>query len=357
MTDPPGLTLEELGWNPAFAAAYSAVEEQGLVAARVTLAHAREVRVHDGAGEWRAAISGKVRHTHVAPTVGDWVAARPPAGGPVGSIEVILPRKSVFSRRAAGTQGVEQVLAANVDVAFVVMGLDGDYNLRRLERFLALTYASGSAAVIILSKADLCTDLPQRLAEVAGVAPGVPVLAARLLEGPPEELAEHVRHGRTVVLLGSSGVGKSTLINRLLSGDVQKTRAVRASDHRGRHTTSNRQLFAVPGGGLVIDSPGLREIQLWNADEGIGEAFDDIDALAPSCHFRDCRHEAEPGCVVRAAVEAGTLLPERLASYHKLSRESLVQAMAQDAVLRRRQKQADRSGAKLLRKRIAEKKQ
>jgi ribosome biogenesis GTPase len=348
--------LAALGYDAGFATDFAAVAADGLVPARVILAHAREARVHDGTREWRAAVSGKVRRAAVAPTVGDWVAARPPAGGALGLIEAVLPRRTVFARRAAGTRAVEQLLAANVDVAFLVMGLDADYNLRRLERYLTLCHQSGAQPVVVLSKADLAADVAARVAEVQSVAGEAPVIPARLLEEIPAALRAHVQPGRTVVLLGSSGAGKSTLINRLCAGDVQKTRAVRASDQRGQHTTTNRQLFAVPGGGLVIDSPGLRELQLWDADEGLEATFEDIERLAAECRFRDCRHRDEPGCAVRAAADEGAIAPARLASFHKLAREAERQAIDEDAVRKRKQKAISRARTQLLRTRLQEKK-
>jgi ribosome biogenesis GTPase len=351
--------LEELGWDPPFAEAFDVLrrDDATLVPARVVIAHAREGRVDDGAAEWRATFAGKTRRAPRAdqPAVGDWVAARPPAGGDLGSIEAVLPRRTRFARRAAGAVAEEQVLAANVDAAIVVMGLDGDYNLRRLERYLALSYTCGATPVVVLSKADLVEDAPARVAEVEAIAPGVLVVAARLLDEVPAAVRAVLAPGRTAVLLGSSGVGKSTLINRLLLGEVQRTRAVRTHDQRGKHTTTHRQLFRVPGGGLIIDSPGLREVQLWQADEGVGAAFDDVEELAAGCRFRDCRHDDEPGCAVRSAVEAGALPPERLASWRKLRGELAAAAAQADPLARRQRRSADRVGSKLLRQRLKEK--
>jgi ribosome biogenesis GTPase len=225
-------------------------------------------------------------------------------------------------RRAAGDETVQQVLAANVDTVFLVMGLDRDYNPRRVERALVLAWESGAEPVIVLNKTDLSDEVEARRAEVEAAAPGVPVVAlsAKRSEGLAD-LGPWLRRGRTVALLGSSGVGKSTIVNRLLGEERQRTREVRESDQRGRHTTTHRELLALPGGGLLIDTPGLREIQLWATEGGLAAAFGDVETLAAGCRFRDCAHEAEPGCAVRAAVEEGTLPPERLASFHKLRAE------------------------------------
>jgi ribosome biogenesis GTPase len=295
-----------------------------MIPARVVISFARQARLHDGTGELDASFAGSLRRRG-RPVVGDWVALHPG-----GAIEEVLPRRGVFTRRAPGDADAKQVLAANVDEAFLVMGLDRDFNLRRLERYLALTHQSGAQAVVVLSKADLCADPEARVREVEAVAGSAPVVAARLLEAAPAMLQERLASDRTAVLLGSSGAGKSTLLNRLLGQDAQRTAAVRASDHRGRHTTTHRQLFFAPGGGLVIDSPGLREIQLWEADDGLAAAFDEIEALAKGCRFRDCMHRDEPGCAVRDVVPPG-----RLAGFHKL-RDEADQAAARHQVRSRK---------------------
>jgi ribosome biogenesis GTPase / thiamine phosphate phosphatase len=354
-----GITLDDLGWDEEFARALVALG-RGLVPARVVMTRGPISRLHTGAAEHDAIVPGKVRRAAAGavelPVVGDWVAARLPGrAGELTSIEAVLPRRSVFARRAAGDTTAAQALAANIDTVFVVMGLDADHNLRRLERYLALAFASGASPVVVLSKADLCADLPARLAETAPVAAGVPVIPAALLEGVPPALRALVAPGRTVALLGSSGAGKSTLLNRLLLSDVQKTGEVRPSDLRGKHTTSHRQLFFVPGGGMVIDSPGLREIQLWDAGEGLGTAFEDVEALAAECRFRDCAHGDEPGCAVVAAVGAGRLPADRLASWRKLSGELAATAQKEDVLSRRRSKQGGRMMSRLLRARLREK--
>ena len=250
------------------------------------------------------------------------MAIRPRAGEGRATIHAILPRRGRFSRKAAGDETREQVLAANVDTVFLVTGLDGDYNPRRIERYLVTAWDSGADPVVLLSKADLCEDVPARVAEIESVAPGVPVHAVSSLRREGLEAVRGYMHtGRTVALLGSSGAGKSTLINALLGEERLRTREVRESDSRGRHTTTRRELILLPGGGLVIDTPGMRELSLWQADEGLPATFDDVAALAAGCAFKDCRHESEPRCAVRAAVAAGGLAAERLESWRKLEGE------------------------------------
>ena len=336
-------TLEDLGWNETFAAAFEPHAGQGLVPARVF----RDLGVYTvstGDRELPAAASGRLwRGDESAgrPAVGDWVAVRlPTLPEEPGLIRAILPRKSKFSRKAAGSRTEEQVVAANVDTVFLVTGLDGDYSLRRIERYLAVAWESGSDPVVVLNKADLAPNLDAVLREVEAVALGVPIhaVSARAGEGI-DALAAYLKPGKTVSLLGSSGVGKSTIINRLLGSDIQRVREVRESDQTGKHTTTHRELFLVPTGGLVLDTPGMRELQLWDADEGIEAAFADIQELAEECRFGDCTHNGEPGCAVEEAVEAGTLDPARLESWRKLQREQHQVHLRQDALARLREKQ------------------
>jgi len=338
------MTLEDLGWNEFFAAAFLPHARQELVAARVIREGRGVYGVATGDRELAAAASGRLWHGDEGggpPAVGDWVAVRlPTLPEEPGLIRAILPRKSKFSRKAAGARTDEQVVAANVDTVFLMTGLDHDYSPRRIERYLAAAWESGADPVLLLNKADLDEELEEHVLEIEGIALGLPVhaVSARTGEGV-EALLPYLGKGRTVSVLGSSGVGKSTLINRLLGSDVQRIGPVRASDDTGRHTTTHRELFMLPGGGLILDTPGMRELQLWEADEGLGAAFADVEELAAECRFSNCRHSGEPGCSVEAAVAGGELAPERLESWRKLQRELAQVRLRQDELARLREKQ------------------
>jgi ribosome biogenesis GTPase len=249
-------------------------------------------------------------------------------------IQRLLERRTNLSRKEAGERTGEQILAANVDTVFLVSALNEEFNPRKIERYLAAVWQSGAGSVVILNKADLSDDIDAFLRRTEAVAPGVPVLLTSTITGAGVDgLRAHINAGETAVFVGSSGVGKSSLINALLDEGAQSVRAIR-DDGKGRHTTTSRRLILLPGGGVVIDTPGLRELALWNADAGLGGAFADIESLASECAFRDCRHEGEPGCAVRDAMESGTLAHERLASYRKLHRELEYVAGKQDESLR-----------------------
>ena len=334
------IDLIEYGWNAALAAALGECADERLVPGRI-IKQARDRSILVTAeGEAAGEVSGRFRHRALGPAdfpaVGDWAAVRP-AGDDLVVIEAILPRRSAFTRRAAGEAVEAQVVAANVDTVFLVSGLDGDFNVRRIERYLTTAWSSGAEPVIVLNKADLRPDLPDVIAETCGVAPGVPIVTVRALaEGGLEGLAPYLREGKTVALLGSSGVGKSTMINRLLGEERFVTASMSdASAGRGRHTTTARELVRLPGGALLIDTPGMRELGLWADDEGLDKTFDEIDGLAARCRFPDCRHEHEPGCAVRAAVEAGTIDEGRWESYLKLRRELRFLELKKDEKTRR----------------------
>jgi ribosome biogenesis GTPase len=330
------MTLSELGWNGEFAAAYEPWRSKAHVhPGRVAIEFNQIFRIYIEDGELDAVTAGRLKHRARGraelPAVGDWVALRKRPEEDLGVIMAVLPRRSAFTRRAAGEVTGEQVVAANVDVVFVVMGLDRDYNVRRLERYLVMARESGASPVILLTKPDLCSDLAAHLREVTSLAGDIVVHVVNPKRGEGlEQLQGDLGAGTTATLLGSSGVGKSTLINRLVGADVLRTREVRASDSRGRHTTTHRELVVLPGGGLVIDTPGMRELQLWDAGDSVRETFDEIEALAPGCHFTDCRHRDEPRCAVKAAVAEGKVAAGRLESYIKVQEELATLARQQE---------------------------
>jgi ribosome biogenesis GTPase len=342
MTEKPIFSLPALGWGEPFAAAFAPFAHAGLVPARV-VGQQGSYRVATGEAEILAEPAGRLkREPGGLPAVGDWVAVElpiPPGAGPA-RIRAVLPRRSRFSRKVPGSRAAEQVVAANLDTVLLLSGLDGDWNPRRIERYLAAAWTSGANPVVVLNKADRAENPEALELATAEVALGVPIhrVSARTGEGV-ETLAVYFPVGATVGLLGSSGVGKSTLVNRILGGEVQRTSEVREGDDRGRHTTTRRELFPTPWGGLVLDTPGMRELQLWDAGEGVEAAFSDVETLAQGCRFRDCRHQGEPGCAVGAAVAGGTLDPERFASYRKLEREVEQLRARTDIQAREREKQ------------------
>ena len=342
--------LESLGWDESYADAFRQFEQDGLAPARVAVEHRSEYVVYSQHGELRAELSGRLRHNEEHPAVGDWVAVASRADEGRARIEAVLPRRTAFMRKVAWNETKPQVVAANVDVVFVVCGLDLNFNVRRVERYLTLAWESGAQPVVLLTKADLCDDVESRAFEVESVAFGVPVHAVSAPQGDGVETVRgYVPAGRTAALLGSSGVGKSTLVNALVGEELLATREIR-EDGRGRHTTAHRQLVALPDGGLVLDTPGMRELQLWEADSGLESAFQDVEQLATQCRFADCAHRREPGCAVRAALASGTLDLERFESWRKLQRELERLARKQDARARSDERKARARFARSLRK-------
>ena len=320
--------LGELGWDSFFQEHFQSMKVPGSVPARVISESKGSYQVYGQYGELIAKISGKMRyHAEVEnkyPAVGDWVVVKPLVKELTGTIHAVLPRKSKFSRKVAGERTEEQVVSANVDTVFIVSGLDGGrhLNIRRIERYLTLAWSSGATPVIVLNKADLCPDVDICIRDVEAIAPDSSIhpVSAKERIGLGK-LMNYLAKGNTVAFLGSSGVGKSALINALLGVEKQKIGEVRDGDRRGRHTTTRRELILLPGGGMVIDTPGMREIQMWAGDDDLKGAFYDIEMLAKKCRFSDCSHNAESGCAVRVAIDHGDLDHARLESYRKLQNE------------------------------------
>ncbi|AEG60396.1 ribosome small subunit-dependent GTPase A [Desulforamulus ruminis] len=319
------MNLISLGWNDFWEEHFRNYQQPGFKAGRIAAEYKGIYRVYTEKGDFLAGISGKMRYQAAVrdhfPAVGDWVVLRDEdEASPV--IHAVLPRKSKFSRKVAGKATEEQIIAANVDTVFLVTALNKDFNLRRIERYLTLAWESGANPVIVLSKADLCQDIPNKVQNAEAIALGVPVYVISSITGQGiESLEFHLGEGRTVALLGSSGAGKSTLINRLMGKPAQRTRDIRQGDDRGKHTTTSRELFLLPRGGLVVDTPGLRELQLWDSHEGFHETFEDVEFYAGQCRFTDCRHTSEPGCAVKRALAEGKLDPARFNHYLKLQKE------------------------------------
>jgi len=320
------MLLERLGAGEDILGAFSSCAQKGMILARVAIAQRDLYYLLTEAGPVHAEPSGGLYYRtpsrSALPITGDWVAARI-VGPEQALVEAVLPRRTCLSRRAAGAREEEQPLAANVDVVFLVCGLDGDFNLRRLERYLALVAASGASPVVVLNKADLCARLSDRIAETASIARGTPVVATSTLDPRGlDALRRFLTPGATIALLGSSGAGKSSIANRLLGEERFRTREVRMSDSHGRHTTVRRELTPLPGSGALIDTPGLRELQLWVKSESVDAVFEEISNIAENCKFRDCTHSGEPGCAVAAALEGGQVDAGRWASFQKLRAEA-----------------------------------
>jgi len=318
--------LTTFGWDEFFESNFKSYAVSGYTCGRVALEHKNCFSVYTQCGEMLAEISGKLRHNAVnrmdLPAVGDWVVirSRPECGRSL--IQAVLPRRTSFLRKIAGARTEEQIVGANMDTVFLLTSLNQDFSLRRIERYLIIAWESGANPIIILSKSDLCDRVAERITEVQTVARGVPIHAISVVTGLGlQDISSYFNRGQTVALLGSSGVGKSTLINHLAGVDHLKVQTVRERDDRGRHTTTHRELVLLPTGGLVLDTPGMRELQLWDGDESLQLVFEDINARASYCFFSDCRHQDEPRCAVREALEAGEIDRGRYRSYEKLQKE------------------------------------
>ncbi len=344
MTRHNAAALEQLGWQPFFEDHFTGYAEEGLAPARVIIRQKNRYTLSDGKQEWSAEIAGRIHFTARTsgdyPAVGDWVVIRPRQEKDGATILAILPRKSSFVRKIRGIREEEQVIAANIDTVFLVNGFDAGVNIRRIERYLVIVAESGARPVVVLNKADLDPDAEEVVRDVRSAMPSIPIVVTSAITGSGlESLLDYVDAGQTAALLGPSGVGKSTIVNSLLGEERFATDEVRSADRKGRHTTSHRELVRLPGGVLVIDTPGMRELQLWEGEEGIQDTFDDIEKLSSECKFRDCKHTGEPGCAVQAAVIEGTLEPDRLASFAKLQREVAYQKRRTDKAEQLREKQ------------------
>lgn len=321
-----GVDLSSLGWNDGWALAWAAAGDPALVPARIVGEDRHVYAAVTAAGEVSATLAGRLLHqvedSSELPRVGDWVALAPMPGESKGVIRLRLPRRTRLARRLPGRETREQVLAANVDRVFIVQSLDANFRPRRLERFLMMAHDGGVEPVVVLNKADLCDAVDPRVAEARSVCGGAEILVTSVPRRRGlRALAQGIAAGKTVAFIGSSGVGKSSLINSLYGEEIQATLEVRSADSKGRHTTSWRELIPLPGGGLVVDTPGLRELQAWLDEDGLAGAFADVQSLSGNCRFRDCRHDAEPGCAVRAAADSGALPRDRYEAFLKLQGE------------------------------------
>lgn len=351
------LELEDLGWSPFFATHWQELAQPGLVPARVVEEYRGFYRLRSQQGELLAEVTGKVHHEATSresfPAVGDWVAAEPRPGEARARISSVLPRKTKLARKVAGREFGEQIIATNLDTVFVVTSLNSDFNVKRIERYLALVWKSEAQPVILLNKADLCPDASPYQRELEGIANQVPVHIMTALDlAKLDVVRSYVTRGKTAAFVGSSGVGKSTIINGL-AGQSLPTKEVRESDDRGQHTTTSRQMIFVPNGGIVVDTPGMRELQLWDSETGVERTFEDLATLALQCKFRNCGHQGEPGCAVEAAIQNGSLNRERLESYRKLQSELHLQQQKMEPLLAKQEKQRLKTIHKVHRKKTS----
>ncbi|WP_234122734.1 ribosome small subunit-dependent GTPase A [Clostridium hydrogenum] len=346
------MDLNKYGFNDYFKNEFKQFEEKGMQPARVAMEEKGMYKLYTEVGEVTAKVSGKFQYEAISnedfPAVGDFVAVSIRKNEMEATIHAVLKRKSCFTRKKNVAVDFEaQIFAANFDYVFIVTSLNHNFNLRRIERYLTMVWNTGGIPVLILSKADLCDNLSERLEEVQEIAMGVSVHAISSFEGIGiGEISRYLTEGKTAVVVGSSGVGKSTLLNKLAGEELMETSEIRENDSRGRHTTTHRELFIVPSGGIIIDTPGTRLIGIWDADTGVDEAFQDIEEFAKKCKFSNCEHKDEPGCAVRRAIEEGTIDEKRLESYLKLKKETRFMEAKQKRIIRIQQKNSAKSKGK-----------
>lgn len=320
------MQLSDLGWSPFFESFFEDYRIKGHTSLRIVRVNKGNYIASNGSKDFSCELTGKFTFQSEGkgnfPTVGDWVVVSEIPNESKALIHAVLPRKSAFSRKVAGEKSDEQVVAANIDTVFIVTGLDMNFNLRRIERYLSLAWESKAVPVILLNKSDLCEDAETKKNEVESIAPGIDVFMLSAKENSGMDfLKDYIKTGKTIAFIGSSGVGKSTIINSVLGSDRFEVNEVSDLGSRGRHTTTFRELILLPTGGMVIDTPGMREIQVWGDETGLTNAFSDIEELSINCRFKDCTHEKEPGCAVQQAIKSGSIDPKRMENYLKLKRE------------------------------------
>lgn len=327
--------MNTLGWDEFFANHFQSYAADGYAAGRVALEYKHFYRIYSEWGEVLGEIAGRLRHEALdredLPVVGDWVVIRRSPESDKVTIHAVLPRKSKFTRKVAGFRTEKQIVGSNIDTVFLVTSLNQDFNPRRVERYLIVAWESGARPIIVLSKSDLCDEVEERTREIKAVVGDVPIHAVSVVKREGlDELARYLKAGQTVAFLGSSGVGKSTLVNYLLGREHLRVQEIRKHDGRGVHTTTHRELIVLPQGGLVLDTPGMRELQLWDGEGGLEIAFADIETVAAQCYFSDCRHQDEPRCAIREALAEGAIDAARYESYEKLKKELTYLARKQD---------------------------
>ncbi|NLU51538.1 MAG: ribosome small subunit-dependent GTPase A [Clostridiaceae bacterium] len=341
------MNIVDYGWNEFFERDWNQKNTEGLFPGRIIADYGQQLRIVTDSGELLVKRPIKKLDNDMQPAVGDWVALEYSGETQAPGIKFILPRRTEFSRAAAGMEVKEQVVAANVDTVFLIQSLNRDFNMRRLERYLITAWESGAVPVVVLTKSDCCDDVTDKIITVYGTAPGVEVHPISCVTGEGiDDIKKYFAKGKTVALLGSSGVGKSTLVNTLAGKELLKTQEIRESDSRGRHTTTHRELILLPEGGLIMDTPGMRTLALWEADTGMEVMFGDIEELINKCRFSDCQHKTEPGCAVREALETGKLEQKRWESWLKLQKELEHLKAKKDNKLRLREKQWGKEMAK-----------